>query len=406
MKSPLISYGTFARTEDAFLVSIMSKRTYAWNDAGHVRLADEQLPLTLDIEHAQRDDRNGRIVVQGRDVWPLKAATDVIVTGHAHAAGERPVTELPIAVAVGERERRIVALGQRYVDYRGPGKLWFSSPEPFRSVEVSFWNAYGGIDPMLLPRGIDDTPAFAGKPTLELFPGAYPRNPSGCGYLIAPTPDLLDGMLLPCLEDPAQRLSPDSLLPADATQWWRQPLPAAFGYCNALWFPRVLHCGGRPYHLPDPAYASEVPEVQLGALSAQALTDEEARQPSQRMTQEAAPHMIMPFLRGDEPIKLTGFSARGDQRFNLPGERPQVTLRVDGQSVALATTCLHTLAIDADQRTLTLVHSSRFLAPTALAEELSDRTPIEQVVARCEARVDGRPLERDQWPPATDLQDL
>jgi hypothetical protein len=402
--SPLTDFGTFARTDDAYVVSILSKRTYRWNEEGRVRLADEQLPLALDIEHAEREDRNGQIVVQGRDVWPLKAATDVIVTGHAHA--DRAVTELAIAVSVGERERRIVALGQRYVEYRGPGNLWFSAPEPFSTLEVSFWNAYGGIDPMVLPRGLDDTPAFAGKPTVELFPGAYPRNPSGCGYLIEPTPDLLNGLMLPTLEDPAQRLTPDNIVSRDARQWWRLPLPAAFGYCSALWFPRVVHCGGRPYHLPDGAHADSVPEVQLGGLNAQALTDPEARYPNSRMTQEAAPHMIMPFLRGDELVKLVGFSPRGEQRFGLPAERPQVALQVDGKAIDPMASCLHTLAIDADRRTLTLVHSTRFRASTALAEDLSDQPDLDQVVARCEATVDGRRLEREQWPVASDPRDL
>jgi hypothetical protein len=405
--TPITSYVAFARTSDAYVLSVLCKRSYRWDKEGRVRPATEPCALSLDEVHARRDDRNGALVVQGRDVWPLKAATDVIVTGHAHAPDGRPVSKLDVSVSVGRRERRIVAFGPRFVEYRGRTTPAFSAPERFSSVEVSYWNAYGGIDPMVLPRGLDDTPSFAGKPTLELFPGSYPRNPSGCGYLIEPTRELLDGLELPQLEDPAHLLTPDTLLVREPAKWWRQPLPAAFGFCHALMFPRVVHCGGRPYHMPEQSdELAQMPELELGALSLEALIDKEARHPNLRMTQEAAPHMIMPFLNGDEPVKLSGFSAHGAHEFLVPSDRPNMQLRVDGSDVEQTGACIHSLVIDADNQTFYLVHSGRFVAPQDLAADISDGAPIEAVVARCEAKVDGQVLSREQWPAPADATSL
>jgi hypothetical protein len=399
---PYSSFATFAQTPDGdFLLSVLCKRTYRWTMSGDVGWADEQQPLTHDIELTARGDRNGEVVTQGRDAWPLKRATDVVVMGHAHSPGEAPVPRLDVGVSIGAQRRQIVAIGRRFVEYRGRGQIAFSPPAPFTSVKVSWWNAYGGIDPMVLPRGLDDTPMFMGRPTIELFPGAYPRNPSGTGYMIEETASLLDGLALPLLEQPTQLLTPDTFLVRDPKQWWRRPPPAGFGWCHSLWFPRILHCGGKPYHMPPPpGPGTIVNEFALGIIEAQELSAATTRFPSPRLTNEAAPDMILPFLAGDEIVRLQGFSPRGEQGFRLPHERPQVRARADGVELASLGCHIHTLAIDADAREFYLLFSTRFAVGGELEIDLIAQAEIDEVVPRCEVRVDDRALGRDEWPSA------
>ncbi|HKO94619.1 MAG TPA: DUF2169 domain-containing protein [Polyangiaceae bacterium] len=399
---PYRSFATFARLSDSFVLSVLCKRSYEWDARGNVTPAKEQPPLALDVERAKREDRNGEMLTQGRDVWPLKLATDVIVTGHAHAPRGVAVPEFEVGVSVGAQQRRIVALGPRFVERRGE-RLAFSPPEPIAALDVSWWNAYGGIDPMVLPRGVQDSPAFLGKPTLELFPGAYPRNPCGLGYLIADTPALVEGLALPQLEQVSERLRPESLLVRDARDWWRRPLPAGFGWCHALWFPRIVHSGGRPYHLPPaPERGAVLAEFALGLISERELTQADARFASVRMTSEAAPEMIFPFLKGDEPVRLEGFSPEGAQAFALPQERPSVRARVEGADLIEAGHYLHTLAIDTDARRFYLLHSTRFRVPDDLAADLSDGDPIDDILEQCEVSVGGQALSREEWPSATE----
>jgi hypothetical protein len=412
---PYQCFSTFARTREGFVLSVLSKRTYRWTPSGEVGWADEQRPLTRDIELVKRGDRNGEMVRQGRDAWPLKLATDVVVTGHAHSPGEAPVPRLDVGVSIGAQRRQIVAIGPRFVEYRGRGQLAFSPPAPFTSVNVSWWNAYGGMDPMVLPEGLHDTPVFAGKPILELFPGAYPRNPCGIGYMIAETEHLLDGLALPLLEQPTQLLTPDNYLVRDPKQWWRRPAPAAFGWSHSLWFPRILHCGGKPYHMPPPpGPGTIVNEFALGVVEAGELAapaapaapglpfGREVRLPNPRLTNEAAPDMILPFLAGDEVVRLQGFSPRGEQGFRLPRERPQVQARVDGIELQPLGCYIHTLAIDADAREFYLLFSTRFPIDGDMAEDLTAEDPLDEIIPRCEVRVDARPLEREEWPSSDD----
>ena len=398
---PYQSFASFARVSDGFVLSVLCKRSYAWDASGTVTPLAEQPPLSLDVVRAQREDRNGEMLTQGRDVWPLKLATDVIVTGRAHAPGGVRTREFDVAVSVGDEQRRIVAVGPRFVEQRGSGRIGFSLPERMDSVELSWWNAYGGIDPTVLPAGVQDTPAFLGKPTLELFPGAYPRNPCGLGYLIADTPQLLDGLALPLLEQASQRLTPESLLVRDPKEWWRRPLPAGFGWCHSLWFPRLVHAGGRPYHLPPPPQPGAVlAEFALGLISEAQLRDPEARLPNPRMTNEAAPEMVFPFLSGEEHVSLVGFSPDGVQSFELPRDRPSVSALAAGASLSPLGSYLHTLAIDADARSFYLLISTRFLVTGDLAADLSDGDPIDEILEQCEVRVGGEVLSREQWPSA------
>jgi hypothetical protein len=263
------------------------------------------------------------------------------------------------------------------------------------------------MDPFVLPRGVEDTPAFLGKPVLELFPGAYPRNPCGLGYLIAETPALLDGLCLPLLEDPRQRLTPETLLVGDPAAWGQRPPPAAFGWWHALWFPRIVHAGGKPYHLP----ASREPrgpvlrEVALGLIESEQLDDPEQRFLRPRWTSEAAPELSLPFLRGDERVRLGGFDVLGEQEFQLPSERPRVTVEVDQIRLVPGPPLLHTLAIDADRKQFYVLFSMRCTLPEGFGMDVASGEPLGDLIGRCKVEIDGQVLERDGWPATPEAEE-
>lgn len=391
-------HATMAAVDPVVYLSVLSKRTYAWSPRGVVP-ADEQKPLAFDTQEEKRDEKRSGIIVQGCDTWPIKVATDVVVAGKAHTRGGQPVTTMPVVVSVGARAKRIQVMGPRYIDYVGPGKLRFSSPELFTEADLSWWNAYGGIDPMVLPKGRADTPVVAGKIIPELFPGAYPRNPVGKGYFVQETPEILDGLVLPHLEDPRQPLTPETLLVRDPRLWWRQPQPAGFGWYHTLWFPRVLNVGGKPYHLPPAMERGErLRELVLGLVTEDQLSKREARVPNLRFLNEAAPDMVFPFLRGDEVVRLEGFSEGAEESFRLPSERPPVSARLDGLPLSSPVTFLHTLSIDAEKREFYLLWSTRFALPASFAEEMTDGLPFALAASRADVVVDGMALGPEHWP--------
>lgn len=391
-------HATMSAVEPNVYLSVLTKRTYAWSQ-GRVVPADEQQPLAFDTVEEKRDEKFSGVITQGCDTWPIKLATDVVVTGKARTRGQ-PTTSMAVGVSVGGRVKRIQVMGRRYIDYLGQGRLRFSYPEPFTEVDLSWWNAYGGIDPFVLPRGLDDTPVVAGRLVPELFPGAYPRNPVGKGYVVADTPDLLDGLLLPQLEDPRQMLAPETLLVGDPKLWWRRPQPAGFGWWHTLWFPRVLNVGGKPYHLPPVGDRGErLRELTLGLVAEEQLTKREARVPNLRYLNEAAPDMIFPFLKGDEVIRLEGMSASGEEAFRLLNERPVVLAKIDNYPVANPNQCMHTLAIDAEKRQFYVLWSTRFVVPPDLAGAITEGLPLELAASRVEIAVDGMALGPEHWPP-------
>jgi hypothetical protein len=48
------------------------------------------------------------------------------------------------------------------------------------------------------------------------------------------------------------------------------------------------------------------------------------------------------------------------------------------------------------------LHSTRFIVPNDLAADLSAELPLDDAIARCQIEVDGRGLERNQWPDAAE----
>ena len=307
------------------IVSLHFKQTFSFNARGVCSLADEeeQVPLFM-----PRPDPRAPWHVE-LDVLPTKRSTDVIVHALAYGCGAR---ECEASIAVAGRVVVYNVSGDRRCIYTGQGSIRFSDPEPFDVIPICYENAYGGVDETL--------PIPEPKTLMDCFrrhPGAYPRNMEGRGYVVTERREALEGLLLPNVQHPQQLLTPDNIVVRAPEDWWRQPLPWSCDWFAKSWYPRASFLVGPPWDMP--AEDHEVAEVQLGWVEAgqQART---AHTPldqrlDNRYFDAASPALVVPFIRANERIALTGMTRDRDLTVELPGLRPRMEVRFEGRTYGL-----------------------------------------------------------------------
>ena len=348
------------------IVSIGWKETYDIAEDGFCGLAEEQAPFEDPTEERPEPE-----------FFPYKSATDLVVQGAAHAPGERSVPEMIAAVLVGRMRKEIKVIGDRTCTYQHGQAPKFSEPEPFTTMPLGYERAYGGKDPSPREKTLEEL--------LAVHPGTYPRNDTGRGYVLANEPDSMEGLALPNLENPRDRLTPNRLVVGDSSNWWKQPLPESFDWTRPHWYPRMVHLGLAPEGLPsDERLISEVKKGYLPVghqrLCANPFTDPHF---SLRFTNGAAWDLIFPYLRADEQIKLKGMRPQGDWLVQLPGTAPEMLVRFRGASSRVLPV-LHTVLIQTDEARLTLVWRGAWSPPVKLPTKLPtiqnpDFDPLEGV---------------------------
>lgn len=310
-------------------LSVFVKTTYTLT-AGTMRRADNNLPLTTDSVFEGPDERFPvRCTVQETDLWEAKPWTDVVVRGHVQAPGGRPVQSMNVGVQVGERPKWVRVFGDRRV-VRSDGRLWFTEPEPFVTIELSWRRAYGGIDLGLLHDPVEDAADFFRVFTPEQHPGAYPRNPAGRGWVIDEA-SAVDGMQLPNFETPSHLLSPGRLVVGDRRLWTRAPIPAGFGWYRQAWFPRTTLLG-----LPCPEFVddpSDLDEVRGGWVSAGEIA---SPQPHPRFQSGASPGLRFDTIHCSERIVMHGFSLNGVIDTRLPSSPPEIVVAFERRPLEVA----------------------------------------------------------------------
>jgi hypothetical protein len=266
----------------------------------------------------------------GCDFWLQKGAVDVALLGSAYAPEGKPVGEMQVGVKVGDRQKRIAVFGERRIEWKN-GKPKVASPEPFEEMPIVYENAYGGID-WRIP--VDDDDPHYNNAALEVdWPGLYPRNPFGKGYLVDPEP--LDDATMPNLEDPTDLLTADRLIVGDPQLWYRQPLPWCLDWVRPVTWPRCLFfmAGDADAWFPGPE-DEQMPEVKRGYLPRDYRTklkavSEEGILPE--FFQEGSYGMVFPELRGNEPVVIQGMHPEQNvMSFKLPNTVPNVEVEVDG----------------------------------------------------------------------------
>jgi hypothetical protein len=342
------------------IVSLHAKRTYEIDARGACVLAEEQVPLYAPRE-APRAPWHSEM-----DVIPVKRTTDVIVHASAYGGGARGCTA---SVEVGTRKVVYKVVGDRRCIYRGPGSILFSEPEPFDTIPICFENAYGGID---------ETAAVPAQKTLMDFfrrhPGAYPRNTVGRGYIITESREGVEALQLPNVEHPDQLLTSENLIVGAPENWWRQPLPWSCDWFDKAWYPRSSFLAGPPRDTPidDREFA----EVRLGWVEAgqRANADRKSLEDmvDGRYFDAASPSLIVPFLRSDERVQLTGMTQSGRLVVQLPGARPRMEVRFERKNYDLSP-ALNRLVISVDEERLSIVWHGMWHPP----RELPDRLPRE-----------------------------
>jgi hypothetical protein len=380
--SPRIATYMLARdAQGRQVVSVHVKRCYKLQADGRCKLA-EQHPLLMRPKHGTEDEAP----FHETDIVPFKVGTDLIVMAHAHGHGR---TQVEARIRVGRFDVVILVSGDRRCIYRGPGSIEFEPPQPFDKIPLRYEHAYGGFDDT-----VPDPPVEHLEDLMNLHPGLYPRNHVGRGYVVYDNPARIDGLLLPNLEHPQQRLRPSGLITGGPEHWHRQPLPWSCDWFDKNWYPRIAHYGGLPDHVPEDD--RQLPEVLMGRIDPDQVRRwrsskvEDLLDP--RLGDAAAPQLVLPWLRGDEAIELSAMTPEGQLLVALPGQPPRMQLRYDREVHELKP-LLDRVLISTDEMGVYLVWKGLWHTP----HELPDRYPDVDFkpgdeLAGVEAFVDGEAI--------------
>lgn len=382
MSAPTIS--ALTSRADQNTMGLVTRRTYKLpRGGGALVLANEQTPLVTKRVEAEQ----GHVLTEP-DLVPLKRATDVVILGSVHAPEAKPVRRLEAACRVGSHEARILVQGDRKCAWRR-GQVIIPGPETFTEMPLSYTRAYGGSDEAarqeLDHNNLEDFRPYTALDLKNASPCVYHRNFVGKGF-VSRDDERIDGLELPNIEDPSDPLTPQRLVPQDPSRWWEQPLPAGFGWFDMAWFPRCVHAGmawdliSPTKGFPGPDEAS-LPEVRRGHLTAEDLRPRPLLEAvSDRLINGASPGLVLPHLRGDEPITLTHLDPRSPQlSFALPGERPRLFMRpLDEEQLELQPR-LYSVILDLPARRVSLVWGGWHNAKFPHGPEQLERVPYRAV---------------------------
>jgi hypothetical protein len=322
-------------------------------DGGRLRPAAPE-PLKHDI----RDPTLVPRLPVGTDFFWTKLATDFVVQGSAFAPGGRPTPSMEVSAKIGAIEKRIRVFGRREISWDGAGKPRFFRAEPFEQVELTFLNAYGGLD----PRVPVDPPGDLGE-ALRLrgdHPGLYPRNPFGKGYLVLPGPR--EGAEMPNLEDPSDLLTEERLLVGDPRRWHAQPLPWCHHFVHAMMFPRFLFAPMSPdawFPAPEDVSLAEVRRGFLMRGYRTMLAEHAKTQPGHlRFFQEGSHGFVLAEPPFGETMRFEGMHPEERSiRVALPERPPTITFEIEGQRRE-ARPRLHTIVARPAEKKVTLVYGA------------------------------------------------
>lgn len=267
-------------------------------------LADEQAPVVLaDTYHG---DPAASSLKAPSELHIGKPGTDVLLVGSAWAPAGRPARQTHVSVAVAERQATLLVSGDRVWRDGRP-----SDPQPFESMPLVWERAFGGSH-------------RRGETLLS-----EERNPVGCGFAGEPPaadqkdqpPPDLEGQPLPNIEHPEAPLQ----------QAGQKSAPVCLAPIAASWLPRRAFAGtyderwqrSRAPYLPDDF--------------------------DPRFLQCAPPEFAFDrYLKGGEPVRVSGASPDGPIAFTIPDPRLVVAVTIAG-STEEPPAHLETLWIEPDQ---------------------------------------------------------
>ena len=322
--------------EGGYILSLLVKRTYEIiPDGVCIRAEKDENLIPGDVHYG--DPMNSSVQYEA-DFIPYKLATDVVLNGKAHAPSGSSVHQLTATLAVGQFRKDILIIGDRVCSFPGGENTFFSDPEPFQTMDIRYENAYGGID-------IHSDPGM---------PCVYPRNHLGRGFVAGVGKNKMDDFLLPNIEDPGDRLTPERIFTGHVKYWEKQPMPQGFGWFSKTWQPRANLAGVMP---ADKAFEKELRNAYKAAIPAhQQKLYSETRLPDMdfRFFNGASQGLTVPFLNGNESCQLVNLTPECQLNFRLPGETPGIGIDI-GKGVQEPDVVLQTVMIHAEERRLDLV---------------------------------------------------
>ncbi len=292
------------------VLTFVVKATYAMTPAASgigLAVAEEQVPVQVAPEYY--DDPETGSVKYDSDAVYTKLGTDVVLIGHAHAAGD--MTEMDVRLRVGPLGMTVRVFGDR-VWTKTAGRWRISGPQPFQAMPLVYERAFGGWD---------RTNPDESKHEYE------PRNPAGVGFL-AKRGKPHEGTPLPNLEDPRALIK----RPKD------RPAPVGFGFIGPHWHPRVQYSG---------TYDRRWEQKRMPLLP----------EDFDRRFYNAAHPMLAAggFLQGGELVEVANASRHGFLRFQLPVAHPQATVKMKDGGLNRVPMNLDTVIVNTDDDRLFLV---------------------------------------------------
>jgi len=272
------------------------------------------------------------------DFVPFKLATDIVFNGKAYAPGGVPESKVVAWIAVGDYRKTITVIGDRVCHFRAGSVPAFGDPKPFTDLDLQYERAYGGVD------------IYSDK----RIPFPYMRNPLGRGFVVKNIEKMIDGLLLPNIEDPATPLTPERLCCDDFTAWERQPLPAGLGWFPKTWLPRAQLAGIMPGDRQVEqelwqAYTKLVPPEHRDLYAKTRLADMDFR-----FFNGASSGLALPFLKGDELIRMANLTREGQSLFYLPGDKVKIGIDL-GTGIMEPEVFIHTVMIRMEDKQVDIV---------------------------------------------------
>lgn len=337
-------------------------------------------PLVADIE----DDGLEPRLPPHSDYWPERRYVDVAVVGAAHAAGGRPVTERIVSVSVAGREKALRVHGRRAIAFGAGGAVRIEPAEPFTEMPLGIEHAYGGLDGRA-PFDRDDPQQALAVATRSDWPGLYPRNPWGRGYLCVPDP--IEGLEMPTQEDPDHPLTAEGLV-VDPRRWYWCPMPAYLDWTPVNCFPRnlflTLDCD--PWFLPP--QDETLFEIRAGLLPSgyrAHLEDQRLGMPPHwRFFQEAAPGLSFPPEQiAGAPVRIEGMHPEHDVlEWRIP-PAPEVWLAFEDVHERVDP-ALAAVEIRPGRLEVSLTYTAEIRAPRVFLPGVHPTIPFGAVVDRSE----------------------
>jgi hypothetical protein len=328
------------------IFSVLVKRTYDIRPGGRVTRAGKTRPLVQADEYYDDGDPEWATVKYETDLASFKLATDFVVIGKAIAPGGKAVPQLDVTVEVAEHRKTVHVSGDRRCVYRQNSVPTFTEPVPFTEMPMQYERAYGGNDSKSDPKA----------------PFYYPRNHHGVGVVLKNAKETVEGLSLPNIEDPSDRLTPERIIIGEPDRWHQQPLPDGLVWFQRTWYPRCSFVGAMPAYVDVDTVLKEetlglVPKGQIGLSMQFKLPSFDIR-----FNNGASRGLALPHLAGDEKIRLTHLTPSGSLAFQLPGEKPSIMLDI-GLGENKLEPVLDTVCVRLEEMQVDLIWRGAFVHP-------------------------------------------